>query len=218
MTPMERVEAAASKLKVFPLPSAVMFPHAILPLHLFEERYRAMMRDALAGDGVIAIAQLEPGWEPHYAGRPPMAPLACAGVVAWHEEVPDGTFNLLLQGVCRITLLEEHPPEQLYREVRVRLHPDPPYQGPEEELIRRAILELATHLPQEEAAPLVQLAARAKGGALADGVASAVVGEVERRYQLLCDLDPGDRLRQVIQEVGGLIASMDPPEPTGPLN
>ena len=63
MTALERLERAKNALKVFPLPSVVLFPHTVLPLHIFESRYRDLVRDALASDKVMALAQLEPGFE-----------------------------------------------------------------------------------------------------------------------------------------------------------
>ena len=56
----------AGIVPVFPLPNAVLFPRTVLPLHIFEPRYRAMVSDADAGDGMIAIALLEPGFEKDY--------------------------------------------------------------------------------------------------------------------------------------------------------
>ncbi|MGZ6161870.1 MAG: LON peptidase substrate-binding domain-containing protein, partial [Myxococcaceae bacterium] len=79
MTALERVERAASALKVFPLPSAVLFPNTVLPLVIFEPRYRSLVKSALAGDKVMAMAQLEPGYEGSYSGRPRMRPMICAG-------------------------------------------------------------------------------------------------------------------------------------------
>ena len=85
MTALERVERAASSLKVFPLPSAVLFPHTVLPLHIFEPRYRSLVKSALTGDKVMAMAQLEPGYEGSLAGRPRMRPMVCAGIIAWRS-------------------------------------------------------------------------------------------------------------------------------------
>src|SRR5665213_523951 len=59
-----------SAVPLFPLPNVVLFPRALLPLHIFEERYKAMTADALAGDKQIAMALLKPGWEKNYYCRP----------------------------------------------------------------------------------------------------------------------------------------------------
>jgi Lon protease-like protein len=217
-TALERVERATQALKVFPLPSAVLFPHAALPLHIFEPRYRALVHDALAGDKVMAMAQLEPGWEGQYGERPALQPMLCAGLILWHEELPDGRYNLLLQGVCRARLLAELAPEKLYREVRVQLLPDAPYEGPEEEQLRQAVFELVGRVPASFADNLLPVVARAQGGTLADVVAAAIIQEPERRQQVLGELDVRARLKAVLDDVGEFIARLSPARPVGPLN
>ncbi|MCK8500782.1 MULTISPECIES: LON peptidase substrate-binding domain-containing protein [Myxococcus] len=219
MTAQERVETAAARaLKVFPLPSAVLFPHTLIPLHIFEPRYRDMVRDALAGDRVVALAQLEAGWEGNYEGRPPMQPIMCAGVIAWDEQVEEGRYNILLQGVSRIRMISELSGDKSYREVRAQVLADHPYQGPEEERLRQAVFELAGRVPPTFAESLLPVAARAGGGMLADVVASAIIPEAERRQQLLVELDVKRRLEAVLADVGELIARLQPVRPSGPLN
>jgi len=218
MTAQERVERAASALKVFPLPSAVLFPHTVIPLHIFEPRYRALVQDALAGDRIMALAQLEPGWEGRYAGRPPMQPMMCAGIIIWDEQVEEGRYNILLQGVCRVRLAAEVTGEKAYREVAAEVLPDLPYAGPEEERLRQAVFELAGRVPPSFAETLLPVAARALGGTLADVVASAIVPEAERRQALLGELDVKRRLESVMADVGELIARLQPVRPTGPMN
>ncbi|HYO57687.1 LON peptidase substrate-binding domain-containing protein [Archangium sp.] len=217
-TALERIERTTQALKVFPLPSAVLFPHAALPLHIFEPRYRDLVRDALAGDKVMALAQLESGWEGQYGARPPMQPMMCAGLIIWHEELPDGRYNILLQGISRARLLAELPTGKLYREVRVQLLPDAAYQGPEEEKLRQAVFELAGRVPASFAENLLPVVARSQGGALADVVAAAVAPEPERRQELLCELDVRTRLEAVLDDVGELLARLSPVKPVGPLN
>src|SRR5262249_35530744 len=171
MTALQRVEGAAAALKVFPLPSAVLFPHTVLPLHIFEPRYRELVKAALVGDRVMAMAQLEPGYEGSYAGRPRMRPMICAGVIAWYEELEGGRYNIIVQGTVRARIVEELPPDHPYREVRASILPDSDYHGAEEEQLRQAMLELAARLPPPVAQGLLQASARASGGALADVVA-----------------------------------------------
>ncbi len=92
---------------LFPLPNVVLFPGAVLPLHIFEERYKAMTRDALAGDRRIAMALLCPGWEKTYHGRPEIEPVVCVGTILSSERLPDGNYNFLLQGTCRASISKE---------------------------------------------------------------------------------------------------------------
>lgn len=97
-----------SAVPLFPLPNVVLFPKAILPLHIFEERYKAMTADALRGPRVIAMALLRPGWEKDYHGRPPIEPTVCVGRILSDEQLADGRYNFLLQGVLRATIVREH--------------------------------------------------------------------------------------------------------------
>src|SRR5690606_21229592 len=89
--PLREDELAA--LPIFPLPSVVLFPGSVLPLHVFEPRYRAMMEDCVSrGPRAMAVALLRPGWERDYEGRPPVYEIAGAGrIVEWARR-PDGRF------------------------------------------------------------------------------------------------------------------------------
>ncbi len=217
MTALERLERAKNALKVFPLPSVVLFPHTVLPLHIFETRYRDLVRDALSGDKVMALAQLEPGDEDS-GEQPRMRPMVCAGIIAWHEELEGGRYNIIVQGTTRARIIEELPSRALYREIHVSLLPDEERGVAEDELLRQAVFELAARLPPPVAQGLLQAAARTAGGALADVVASSVVADVERRQELLCELEVRLRLRAVLAEVSEVLARMQPARPDGPVN
>ena len=67
-------------LPLFPLPNAVLFPGVYLPHHIFESRYREMVRDALDDDRIIGMTLLKPGFEAEYEGRPPIYRIGCAGL------------------------------------------------------------------------------------------------------------------------------------------
>ena len=220
MNPLERCAAAAGRLKVFPLPSLVLFPGTAVPLHIFEPRYRAMVRDALASDGVFAMAQVPQSAAEEIIGDPPLLPMLSAGIISLHEELPDGRFNLMLTGVCRARLVAEHAKDKPYREVQAELLPDEARPAADTELsLRRAVLELAARLPEKAAENFVKVASRAKGGGLADVVAATLVNNVSRRQELLDELDCEKRLSAVLQEVTAVIARMKaPPNPGGYLN
>src|SRR2546421_9276335 len=100
--------AVLTAVPLFPLPNVVLFPRAVLPLHIFEERYKRMTADALAGDRLIAMALLAPRWEKQYYSRPEIAPVVCVGRIISHEKLPDGKYNFLLQGETRARIIEEH--------------------------------------------------------------------------------------------------------------
>ena len=93
----------------------MLFPRATRPLHVFEQRYRDMVSDALEGDRLIGMVLLEPGHEDDYEGRPPVFPIGCVGVIAEVEELPDGRYNIVLGGLTkfRITGEDESRPYRL---------------------------------------------------------------------------------------------------------
>ena len=218
--PTERVRAALPRLKVFPLPPAVLFPGVAMPLHIFEPRYRDMVRDALAADGVFALAGVEPGDAVDAEGRPALRPVACAGVIQWHESLPGGRFNLVLEGRMRVRILSEHPQAGLYREVAAEPLEDPA-DGPlpAETPVRQGLLELAGLLPREAAEVLIHEGAQARGGALADVVAAAVVADAERRRELLEELSPRVRLEAVMEDLSEVLAQLRTrSRPAGLLN
>lgn len=109
--------------RLFPLPNLVLFPHVIQGLHVFEPRYRQMTADALGSDRRIAIVMLTAEDEEGY-DVPSIESVACVGEIIWHEELPDGRYNLRLRGVSRARIVEEVPTDRLYRTARVELLPD----------------------------------------------------------------------------------------------
>lgn len=110
--------------RLFPLPNLVLFPHVMQPLHVFEPRYRQMLEAALDDDGLIAMATLAPGWQADYEGRPTLHSHACLCRVATHHRRDDGTYNILVLGLCRVKLADELPAVNLYREANVELLED----------------------------------------------------------------------------------------------
>src|SRR5438034_7329547 len=110
--------ASLAEVPLFPLPNVVLFPRAVLPLHICEERYKEMTADALNGDRRIAMALLRPGWERSYYGRPQIEPVVCVGKILSHEKLPDGKYNFLLQGELRAGIAGEHG-ERAYRLARL---------------------------------------------------------------------------------------------------
>jgi Lon protease-like protein len=112
-----RVRAPAHRrspevVPVFPLPNAVLFPGTVLPLHVFEPRYRTMVEDAADGARKIAIALLRSGWESDYEGSPPIHLVGTVGRIDNLRRETDGRFYLDLVGTARVDLKEigsDHP-------------------------------------------------------------------------------------------------------------
>lgn len=95
-------------IPLFPLADVVLFPQMPLPLHVFEPRYRRMVADVMEGAKVIGMALLRPGWEGDYEGRPAVYEAGCAGLIERCQPLPDGRFNILLKGLSRFRIREEH--------------------------------------------------------------------------------------------------------------
>ncbi|GBD41211.1 Lon protease 2 [bacterium HR39] len=139
-------------LPVFPLRGTVLMPHGRLPLHVFEPRYRALVRDVLAGAGVFGMIQHRAA--PEAEPAPPLYLTGCAGRIAAHRPLPDGRHLLVLAGLCRFDVVEELPVETPYRQVEASyerwLHDlEPPAELPE---VRARILpRLARYLESLEA-------------------------------------------------------------------
>jgi Lon protease-like protein len=92
---------------LFPLPNMVLFPGAVLPLHIFEERYKQMTGDVLRSHRQVAMALLRAGWEKDYYGRPAIEPVVCVGTILSHERLEGGRYNFLLQGHTRANVVRE---------------------------------------------------------------------------------------------------------------
>jgi Lon protease-like protein len=108
-------------VRLFPLPNVVLFPHVELPLHVFEPRYRELVRDSLSDDRMIGMALLRGDWRRNYEGCPELFRLGCAGAIENFSALPDGRSNLILRGISRFEILEEvQGGETLYRRARVR--------------------------------------------------------------------------------------------------
>ena len=120
------------KVRLFPLPNVVLFPRVIQPLHIFEPRYKQMVEDALEDNRLIALCLLQPT-----AGlggsTSPIYPDICIGQILQEERLPDGRFNLLLQGVSRAKIIKEVNNGKLYRTAKVEILHDVPNSSVENE-------------------------------------------------------------------------------------
>ena len=121
---------------IFPLPNVVMFPKTLVPLHVFEERYQVLTREALAGDRRVALVLLKEGWEANYANNPAVHEVACLGRIESCEELEDGKYDIVLAGAHRVRLVREvqHSP---YRLAEVQLLEESLCDDRASEIIRR---------------------------------------------------------------------------------
>jgi Lon protease-like protein len=135
----------SGRVPIFPLHNVVLFPHAFLPLHVFEPRYRAMTADARAGEGLIAMAMFQPGWEKDYYGNPPVRDVIGIGKIVEHHLLDDGRCNIVLYGVSRARIVEEVS-QNPYRVSKVDLLEDRPEKAKKYERLRRLLLQFYNEL------------------------------------------------------------------------
>jgi Lon protease-like protein len=200
---------------LFPLPNIVLFPRAVLPLHIFEHRYRSMTADALTDRRLIAMALLKPGWERDYYSKPQIEPIVCVGQILTHEQLPDGKYNLLLQGIGRAKISQEvDDPDRLYRAANL----DP--------LIESPVLEIDLTHQRQKLSTLFETRLHTLGGLsrqfrqmltspmptadIADLAAFNLLDNIPLKQSLLADPD-------IVQRVNRLITALDqiqPPKPS----
>lgn len=187
---------------IFPLPELTFFPHTLLPLHIFEARYRAMITDSLARDKRLAVVGLKPGFEAAYDGKPAVYTVAGAGEIIQWERLATGRFNLILRGDCRIWIEAELPTDTLYRVVKARVLEDEIPEG-EDQLAREAERVTASCLQllavMGRGSPELERALRsaAPPGVVADRIASVVIPDPALRQELLETLDVRRRLERL---------------------
>jgi Lon protease-like protein len=106
----------SNRCRLFPLPDVLLFPHVLLPLHIFEPRYRQMTEDALASDRLVTMVQIRPATEATPWPEPvPIMEVGCVGKIVQYQRLDDGCFNFLLLGCKRVRLVREIPSSKLYR-------------------------------------------------------------------------------------------------------
>src|SRR5215470_15430390 len=171
--------AALSSLPIFPLPNCVLLPGGLLPLHVFEPRYRELTRDCIAGAQLMAVARLRPGYESTYYGRPPVYDRCGVGRIICSEELPDGRFALLLRGVARVEIARELTTERSYRQVEARLLDDASCDPADARDHHHRLIMLCDRLAEviDQGGPQLRDLVRAheSPGACADAIAAVLV-------------------------------------------
>jgi Lon protease-like protein len=187
-------------IPIFPLEDVVLFPNSTRPLHIFEPRYRAMVADALEGDSIIGMVLLQPGHEAEYEGRPPIYAVGCAGVIIQAEELSDGRYNIVLDGLVKFRVLSEDA-SRPYRLADVEALPetvevsDRPLLTQRRQQLERAALSVwpglrlpPSDLPDEE---------------VVDGLSAALPLEPADRQELLEADGPVERALRLIRRLRG---------------
>ena len=125
-----------TRLSIFPLSGALLFPRLRLPLHIFEPRYRALVSDAMARDRRIALIQPQPGKDDD---RPKLFGIGCIGKIDQVEALEDGRYNLILEGLSRFRLVRELEVTTPFRQIEAEILTDE--EDPTLSAVMRAALE-----------------------------------------------------------------------------
>lgn len=202
-----------SELPIFPLYQVQLFPSAMLPLYVFEPRYRELTAACLERGGIMAIAALRPGFRAEYYGRPPIRRIAGVGKIVAHRQNPDGTYNILLRGLGRVRITAELPASDdcLYRKVQARLLTDR-WPGDFDLGAARSTLialteRLAALMPQGGDA-LRSLCAEPRPRRLCDMLSAALVRPPQIRRQLLESRNFPVRIDLLSTELARLITAL----------
>lgn len=207
------LEGFSGKARLFPLPNLVLFPHVMQPLHVFEPRYRALVEDALAGDGLIAMAVLSPGWEKNYEGRPDLYSMACLGRITTHFRLTDGTYNVLLLGLQRVKLVRETKPTHAFREATVELcsdqYPDCPadHQQALQQQLRDALMRILPALPEAQEQLDQLLGHDVPLGVLTDVIGYMLDIGVRKKQSLLAEVDVYRRTNLLLTSLAEVTAA-----------
>ena len=199
-------------MRLFPLPNVVLFPRAVLPLHIFEERYKEMTADALAGDHRIAMALLLPGWEKDYHGRAAIEPVVCVGRVVAHERLADGKYNLLLEGESRARVVGEKESGRPYRVAEAEPVSEPLISEAALAGDRGRLRRVFDHGPVAGTGMGRKFAELFAGdvptAAIADLIAFNFIDDVKLKQFLLSEADVARRVGYVARAMEGLAAAL----------
>lgn len=203
-------ELALSELPIFPLPGMVLLPRTLVSLHIFEPRYRKMMDDVIEGHRVLAVAMLDEDGPPDRFGRPPIHRVAGVGILRRSARLPDGRFNIVLEGTLRADVSDELSPGLPYRRCRARaIHDetpaDPKAIEPSLSSVRALCAQLALRLASDDAEVLEKLHEVTEAGPLADMVAAAVLQDSHERQRILEEADIGKRLERAASSLASLL-------------
>lgn len=136
---VSNLEGFSGVIPLFPLSTVVFFPNTLLPLHIFEPRYKKMVSDVIDTEKIIGMALLKPGWGDNYYGNPEIYDTVGMGRIVSSEKYDDGRINIVLYGLKRVKvvdIIEDKP----YRLARVSIIED--LHGTHEEGLRERISEL----------------------------------------------------------------------------
>jgi Lon protease-like protein len=206
MTPLPEGEFL---LPLFPLPSVVFFPNTRLPLHVFEPRYRDLVRDVLESDQRLGIILLQPGWENDYYGAPAIHTFGTIGTIEQAVPIEQERYNIVVRGDGRFRILEEVPSAP-YRTARVVVEPDVVHKPDEAYAQRQWLADVSRqylrYLPEQIPVPEIDTVSL---DSLTNALIMSLNLEVEEKQKLLEESDLLKRAEAVGDELTNRIESLD---------
>ncbi len=194
-------------IPIFPLPNVTFFPQTYLPLHVFEPRYRTMVENALAGDRLLGVALLKEGWQANYFGHPPICKTFGLGRIVDHERTGDGRYNIVLEGLFRVRLIQEFPTSP-FRTGRVQVLLERAIDGRREEVssltreLREVSGRLARLVPDSKEIIAAAWNSHLHPLVVANQLAGSLVVDAYDRQSILEQDDPLRRMRLVLIQLG----------------
>ena len=183
------------RVRLFPLPGLVLFPHAMQPLHVFEPRYCEMLAEALQSDELIAITTLTGGITDTVQEQPPIASTVCIGKIVSHAELEDDRHNILLVGAKRAKIIRELDAGRPFRIAEVEAYADiyPPTGADKRRELKNDLLEaFGAIIPSSASVQknLYELMAGQMGlGPITDIISYTLPFEPEEKLLLLAEPD-----------------------------
>jgi uncharacterized protein len=205
---------ALVELPLFPLPGTVLIPGTFISLHVFEPRYRRMIEDCIEGHRCLAIAMLDENGAADGFARPPIFRVAGAGILRRTARLPDGRYNVVLEGVARVELSEEHPPSRTYRRARARVLEDViPANLARLDTAVAALRALTARvlgtLDEDKAEALEGITEIESAGPLADMIAAAALKDEYEKQRVLGAINLLERVEIVAGALGTLLLEED---------
>ncbi len=200
-------------IPIFPLPNVTFFPHTFLPLHVFEPRYKKMTANCLGGDRLMGVSLLKEGWHKDYFGRPPIYRTFGVGKIVDSERQSGGEYNIMLEGLYRVRLVEEFP-TKTYRIGRVQVLQDPPIDHLRVEvgMLMKEVHELAGRLGN--LLPIIRgsiqnaLSTSPHPLIIANQLANTLVMDAYDRQSIFTQDEPLRRLRLLLVQLRMLVAQL----------
>ena len=195
-------------LPLFPLPNIVFFPHTRLPLHVFEPRYRELVKDALESDQRFGVVLLRSGWENDYFGTPALHPLGTLGTIEQAVPLEDGRYNIVVHGDVRFRIREEVS-RVPYRTARVITEPevarDPAASYAQREWLADLSRQYLKYLPDQTAVPEIETVDL---DSLTNALIMSLNLDIEEKQKLLETSDVIARAEEIGTELSSRIESL----------